>query len=136
MIIIFTLFIPSSPRWLLSKDRYEDAVASLGQLRPKEDLAEGRCEAEIQAIREALQEQVHKAPWVELVRGSNLRRTLLVLVYYFFQQVRNVKSHFLRVLTSVWRFRASRPPAKLSSRRTKRPSTRTMATRPRHSHTQ
>lgn len=87
VIILFTFFIPSSPRWLLSKDREEDAVAALRRLRPEEDYAAGRCEAEIDAIKQALQEHVHKGPWVDLVRGTNLRRTTIVMVTYFFQQV-------------------------------------------------
>lgn len=90
MIILFTLFIPSSPRWLLSKDREDDAVAALRRLRSEADVAEGYCEVEIQAIKDALQEKEHKAPWLELVRGSNFRRTMIVIVYYFFQQVSGV----------------------------------------------
>lgn len=86
VIVIFTCFIPSSPRWLLSKDREEEAIAALRRLRNKEEVANGNCEAEVQAIREALQEHVHKAPWTDLVRGTNLRRTMLVVVFYFFQQ--------------------------------------------------
>ena len=82
----FTLFIPDSPRWLLSKDREEDAIAALRRFRPKE--LHDECPAEIQAIRDALQEDVHKAPWTALFNRSNLRRTLIVLVFYFFQQVR------------------------------------------------
>lgn len=85
---MFVFFIPSSPRWLLSKDREEEAVASLRRLRPAEYDATGKCEAEIQAIKDALQEHVHKASWLTLIRGNNLRRTVLVIVYYFFQQVR------------------------------------------------
>lgn len=86
VITIFTIFIPNSPRWLLSKNREGDAVASLRRLRTKEEATNGACEAEILAIREALQDHVHKAPWVALVRGTNLRRTMLVVAYYFFQQ--------------------------------------------------
>jgi SP family sugar:H+ symporter-like MFS transporter len=86
--MFFSLFIPDSPRWLLSKDRESDAVASLLRLRPKGEDMERNCAAEIQAIKEALQDRVHKAPWVDLVRGNNLRRTLLILAFYFFQQVR------------------------------------------------
>ncbi|KAK5163897.1 uncharacterized protein LTR77_010291 [Saxophila tyrrhenica] len=86
LMIAFTLFIPSSPRWLLSKDRTEDAVASLSRLRSQHEVDSGHCEIEIAAIREALQEHVHKASWWSLVRGTNLRRTALTLVYYFFQQ--------------------------------------------------
>ncbi|KAJ9635683.1 uncharacterized protein PV06_08844 [Exophiala oligosperma] len=86
LIAIFTLFIPNSPRWLLSKDREDEAIVALRRIRPKEDGENGNCAAEILAIREALHEEVHKAPWFDLVRGTNLRRTMLVVVYYFFQQ--------------------------------------------------
>lgn len=87
MIALFTIFIPNSPRWLLSRDREEEAVAALRRIRPKEDASNGNCEAEIIAIKEAIQEDVRKAPWLDLVRGTNARRTMIVMVYYFFQQV-------------------------------------------------
>ena len=82
-------FIPDSPRWLLSKDREEDAVVSLRRLRNKDDHDQGRCDEEIRAIKEALSDQVHKAPWRDVFRGTNLRRTLIVIAFYFFQQVCN-----------------------------------------------
>uniref|UniRef100_A0A0B7KCS7 Major facilitator superfamily (MFS) profile domain-containing protein n=1 Tax=Bionectria ochroleuca TaxID=29856 RepID=A0A0B7KCS7_BIOOC len=85
-IIIFSFLIPHSPRWLLSKDREEEALAALKRLRPKADAEDGTCEAEIQTIRAALQEHVHKGPWIDLFRGTNLRRTMLVIVFYFYQQ--------------------------------------------------
>jgi hypothetical protein len=87
VIIIFSFLIPHSPRWLLSKDREEEALAALKRLRPKADAEDGTCEAEIQTIRAALQEHVHKGPWIDLFRGTNLRRTMLVIVFYFYQQV-------------------------------------------------
>ncbi|KAJ5377313.1 uncharacterized protein N7496_004722 [Penicillium cataractarum] len=86
LIIVFTFFIPTSPRWLLSKDRNEEAVIALGRLRPKVDTTNGNCEMEIRSIREALQQNVHKTPWSDLLRGTNLRRTIIVIIYYFFQQ--------------------------------------------------
>lgn len=86
VICLFTFFIPNSPRWLLSKDRDDDAVDSLRRLRSKADVDAGHCEAEIAAIRDSLQENVHKASYFDLIRGTNLRRTLLVVAYYFFQQ--------------------------------------------------
>lgn len=92
VIFVFTYFIPNSPRWLLSKDREEDANASLSRLRGQTYTAEGKCQIEIHAIKEALQESIHKAPWADLLRGTNFRRTMLVMVYYFFQQVRSFGS--------------------------------------------
>ena len=35
----------------------------------------------------ALEARVHKAPWITLVQGNNLRRTGLVLAAYTFQQI-------------------------------------------------
>ncbi|KAL3459666.1 general substrate transporter [Aspergillus heterothallicus] len=86
LIMACIFFIPHSPRWLLSKDHDDDALASLRHLRPKEDAHNGNCEAELQEIRDSLHEEVHKASWMDLVRGSNLRRTLIVIACYFFQQ--------------------------------------------------
>ncbi|CAG9990675.1 unnamed protein product [Clonostachys byssicola] len=57
--------------------REEEALAALKRLRPKADVEDGTCEAELQTIRAALQEHVHKGPWIDLFRGTNLRRTVL-----------------------------------------------------------
>ncbi|ETS85092.1 hypothetical protein PFICI_03117 [Pestalotiopsis fici W106-1] len=78
-IVACTFIIPSSPRWLLSKDREADAINALSHLRPKTHAEHGDCEAEIIAIRESLRQDVHKAPWLALVRGTHLRRTILVI---------------------------------------------------------
>ncbi|KAF5026819.1 hypothetical protein F66182_1103 [Fusarium sp. NRRL 66182] len=86
LLIVFVYFIPDSPRWLLSKDRETEATECLCRLRSKADADEGRCDDEITAIKQALREHVHKGPWVDLVRGNNLRQTAIVMVYYFFQQ--------------------------------------------------
>ncbi|KAF5009431.1 hypothetical protein FDECE_4363 [Fusarium decemcellulare] len=86
LLIAFVFFIPDSPRWLLSKDREAEAVTSLRRLRSQAETDEGRCDEEIAAIKEALREQVHKGPWLDLFRGTNVRRTMIVIAFYFFQQ--------------------------------------------------
>ncbi|RSH92483.1 hypothetical protein EHS25_008899 [Saitozyma podzolica] len=87
LILGFLPFIPDSPRWLLSKDREADAVHALRRLRTPEEVSLGHCEAELSAIHEALRANVHKASWSAVFRGSNLRRTLVVLVGFTYQQI-------------------------------------------------
>ncbi|WVF67472.1 hypothetical protein IAT40_002228 [Kwoniella sp. CBS 6097] len=87
LLCCFAPFIPNSPRWLLSKDRDEEALAAMRKLRTPEEVANGTCEQELALIREALSTHVHKAPWSDLFRGSNRRRTMLVLITFTFQQI-------------------------------------------------
>lgn len=87
VILLFLPFIPHSPRWLLSKDREEDALSSLKRLRTPEEVAQGCCEEELAAIHVALHNDVHKASWVKVFTGNNLPRTMIVVVAYTFQQL-------------------------------------------------
>ncbi|KAI1329931.1 sugar transporter-domain-containing protein [Xylariaceae sp. FL0255] len=76
-IFIFTFFIPDSPRWLLSKGRKEDAIKVLDLIRPDEDVQAGLSRLEINAIQEAIENELEKAPWINMVKGVNLRRSLI-----------------------------------------------------------
>lgn len=76
-------FIPPSPRWLLYKGRRNEAIAVLESVRPKKDVAAGLCVEEANAIEESIREEAErrksgtgeKLGWLDLFRGSNLRRT-------------------------------------------------------------
>ena len=86
-ILIFApLFIPSGPRWLLSKGRKDGAIHSLKRLRPKAEVAAGHCEEEADAIQEAMNNKMDKGPWLDLFRGTNLRRTEIAAVVFILQQ--------------------------------------------------
>lgn len=80
-------FMPASPRWLISKSRNEDAIASLETVRPQTDIDAGLCRAEADAIRDALHNKLDKGPWAQLFHGTNLRRTTIVVCVLALQQL-------------------------------------------------
>ncbi|KAH7035807.1 general substrate transporter [Microdochium trichocladiopsis] len=71
-------FIPESPRWLLMKDRPEEAMSVLRQLREGK-FSESEIEAEYATIANALQNTVAQGSFMDIWRGSNLRRTWIVI---------------------------------------------------------
>ncbi|KAJ5648791.1 hypothetical protein N7490_005163 [Penicillium lividum] len=81
LITFFTLFIPSSPRWLLSKDRENEAITALRRLRTKADATNGNCQAEISAIRDVLLSYPHKAPWLDVTTGQAFVSTYQTTFY-------------------------------------------------------
>jgi sugar porter (SP) family MFS transporter len=78
---VFMFFIPESPRWLTDHGRHDEAHTALRRLRgtefPEEFLAE-----ELLEIREATRiekELAAHSSFIDLFRGSDLRRTLLAI---------------------------------------------------------
>jgi MFS transporter, SP family, sugar:H+ symporter len=70
------LFIPESPRWLVSRGKVEQARKSLIWLRPDRDLIE----SELAQMQLAIEEERHLtqgAAVLDMFRGTSLRRTIL-----------------------------------------------------------
>ena len=54
--------VANGPRWLISKNRMEEAIKVLESVRDKADVAQGRPKLEAEAIEEALEHKVEKGP--------------------------------------------------------------------------
>jgi MFS family permease len=79
------LFIPESPRWLLQRNRAEEAKASLQKLR-KGAFTEEEIDNEFRELEFALETGLEQGRFIELFQGKNLKRTLIVIAMNFFQQ--------------------------------------------------
>ena len=83
-----------SPRWLLMKDRHDEALKALKFLRG--DGGEVSPETELELIRASLREEADQGSWADLLKGHNRRRTFIVVgIAFFFQATGNFFSgHF------------------------------------------
>ncbi|KAH8888040.1 general substrate transporter [Thozetella sp. PMI_491] len=68
--------IPETPRWLCMKSRRDEALEILKTLRTSDEVAE----LEILDIEASLEMRNSEGKWIDLIRGSNLRRTIISMV--------------------------------------------------------
>jgi hypothetical protein len=79
-------FAPESPRWLMTQRKEDAAERSLRRLR-NANIDELEFQAEFNEIRQSTREQLEqnkKALFLEMWRGTNLRRTLLSIAVVCF----------------------------------------------------
>lgn len=81
LFLIMTLFIPESPRWLISKDRQEKANEVFSHIGGEE-----YARAEIQAIQEADKDSAEKGSFFSLFHKPYLSLIILGIVIAVFQQ--------------------------------------------------
>ncbi|CCT62829.1 related to RGT2-Sensor of high external glucose concentrations [Fusarium fujikuroi] len=79
-------WIPESPRWLLTRDRQEDALNSLRLLR-QGAYTEDEIEHEFREMQNALNNTVKKGSFMGMWRGTNLKRTLITIGVNIFLQL-------------------------------------------------
>jgi len=81
---IATVFLlPESPRYLLSKDREEEAAAILIKYHAEGDANSPLAQAELVQIRETIRTEmeVSKQSWMDLFRTSGLRRRIVITAF-------------------------------------------------------
>lgn len=85
-------FLPESPRWLVTRDRHEDALRVLAKLHARGNTDEPYVQAELREIIARIEyERQHPAPsYFQLLFGKERRRTWIGLGVQFWQQVTGI----------------------------------------------
>lgn len=86
IVLSLIFFIPESPRWLLRKNRVDEALVNLRLLRQGR-FSEEEIESEFRELRVSLEQEVEKGRFIEIFQGGNLERTLIAVVVNMLQQL-------------------------------------------------
>ncbi|KAL2063082.1 hypothetical protein VTL71DRAFT_6154 [Oculimacula yallundae] len=81
---IATVFLlPESPRWLISRDRYDEANEILIKYHAEGDRSSVLVKAEIAQIKETIQIEIgnSKQGWMDMVRTSGMRRRVFISAF-------------------------------------------------------
>lgn len=81
--LAFIMFLPESPRWLMSKDRGEEALAILKKFHDEGDESLHIAAIEFQQIKRALEieNESRKRSWAELFQSPGMRRRSLISAF-------------------------------------------------------
>lgn len=73
-------FVPESPRYLVSKDRYEEAYAILAKYHAEGDTSSAFVKAEMAQIEKTikLEQEAAKQNWSDMFRTAGMRRRMII----------------------------------------------------------
>lgn len=98
------MLLSESPRWLISRGRKDDALEKLNRLRPARLVANGSTDAEVFAIDQAIEasnaRDQHGA-WLDLFRGTYLRRTIIAALLFWVRVIPGPSHHVLVRLRTI-----------------------------------
>ncbi|KAF4333989.1 high-affinity glucose transporter RGT2 [Fusarium beomiforme] len=90
ILFVGLFFIDDSPTWYLTKSRDTDALKSLRSVRSGYPEAEILAEFAALKAQACIREDDSKVPWIDIFRGTNLRRTLLAMSIGNMQQLSGI----------------------------------------------
>jgi len=87
LLLILTLILPFSPRWLLNKNRGQEALKVLARLRAA-SMASPQVLTEFHDIQDgiAIEREIGNATWSELLKKGISNRLAIAVLLQFFQQ--------------------------------------------------
>lgn len=93
MILLLIWFTPESPRWLVLKDRKDEALKALNRLRSQTDVDHALTKLEVDTINQSLNEAGGRdqGRWIDLFRGNMLRRTWISWTLFVFLQFTGIQ---------------------------------------------
>ncbi|ENH69193.1 High-affinity glucose transporter RGT2 [Fusarium oxysporum f. sp. cubense race 1] len=90
ILFVGLFFVDDSPTWYLTKSRDSDALRSLRSVRSGYPEAEILAEFAALKAQASIREDDSKVPWIDIFRGTNLRRSLLAMSIGNMQQLSGI----------------------------------------------
>ncbi|KAF4441019.1 sugar transporter [Fusarium acutatum] len=100
VIMCAIFFIPESPRWLLTKDRTEEARAALGKLREGKE-TEAEIDESFAALQYALEHEPEQGNYLELFQGKNLKPFASTYGAIFIRDIGTVNPFTMTIVNAI-----------------------------------
>ncbi len=91
-LLIGTFFLPESPRWLATHDRWEEAIDTLANIHAKGNKYDQKVITEIKEMKEMIliEREANKLKFIDLLGKQSIKRTLVGIWCHIWQQLSGI----------------------------------------------